>query len=250
MQAVGNGVLKDDQPLLTLGTGGQVLVPTSTPTPDPELRFHTFCHAQAGSWYYLGAVLNAGLALNWALRNCFDLTVFQEADELAGKSPAGSRGLFFLPYISGERTPYMNPDARGIFWGMGLGHTREDLIRAVLEGISYSLWDAYECLPFVSGKPHSLIVSGGGAKSSLWKQILADMLDVPVFTTDSTEAACLGAAICAMIANGNYTDLATACGEIVGISGDPVIPVWENVEIYKENHVTFKKIYQANRHLF
>ena len=129
---------------------------------------------------------------------------------------------------------------------MGLGHTREDLIRAVLEDF-YSL-GCVQCLPFVGENP--IPDCRQAAQSSLWKQILADMLDVPVFTTDSTEAACLGAAICAMIANGDYTDLATACGEIVGISGDPVIPVWENVEIYKENHVTFKKIYQANRHLF
>ncbi|NLA95410.1 MAG: xylulokinase [Clostridiaceae bacterium] len=250
MQAVGNGILTDGRALLTLGTGGQVFVPTGKPLPDPGLRFHTFCHAQANSWYYLGAVLNAGLALNWALKHCFNLSDFGKVGEIAAKSPAGSRGLFFLPYISGERTPHMNPDAKGIFWGLSLGHSREDLIRAVMEGISYSLWDAYECLVSVSGKPRSLIVTGGGANSRLWRQILADMLDAPIFTTDSKETACLGAAICAMVAGGEYPDLVTACTGIIKVNSEPLAPIRENTEVYAEGHALFQDIYRANRHLF
>lgn len=250
MQALGNGAVTNERAVLTLGTGGQVFMPTRTPLHDPQLRIHSFCHAEKDIWYNLGATLNCCLAQNWALKNIFGISGFNDAHALALNSPAGSRGLFFLPYISGERTPYMNPEAKGIFWGMCLSHSKEDMLRAVIEGISYSLWDAYDCVVSLSGPPKYLIVTGGGSKSPLWRQILSDMLNTPVYTTNAEEEACMGAAICAMTANGEYDSLSQACAKIIQIDNHPSVPTPENSALYTENREKFHNIYSANARLF
>lgn len=250
MTAVGNGILTPGYASVSLGTSAQLLAAIREPKYDPHLRTHTFCHAPADSWYIMGAILNACLAQNW-----FDRSVLEERDyaalgERAKDSPAGSKGLLFLPYLTGERTPHMNEHASGAFIGLTLEHDRFDMHRAVLEGVTYALRD---CLDIVKGLDipvDRILVSGGGAKSALWRQMVADVFEMPVCRTDFDEQASLGAVICAQLAIGAYSSFEEACRAQVKPGGTLVYPRAENFGVYREGHALFREAYAANRTLF
>lgn len=250
MQAVGNGILAPGDASITLGTGGQILVPFAKPVYDPNLRVHTFCHAPANTWYIMGATLNCCLAQNWLFDKVLNTRDFGEMHRRAAQVPPGSNGLIFLPYLTGERTPHMNPHARGVFFGLTLGHDQASIARAAIEGISFALLDAMICIQELHPKIDRLIVSGGGARSALWKQIIADMFSRPIYTTSMREEAGTGAAICAMIGAGEYAGLAEACQAIVRYEEGCVAPNAENTAFYRERHGLFHKLYEANRELF
>lgn len=250
MQAIGNGILSPGDASITLGTGGQIFVPAASPSYDPQLRTHTFCHASKDSWYVMGAILNCCLAQNWFFDKVLGTHDFRQMHHLAAQIAPGSDGLFFLPYLTGERTPHLNPEARGMFFGLTLGHDRASMTRAVVEGISYALADAMDCIQQLNPTIDRLVLSGGGARSGLWKQIIADMLDRPIYTTSMTEEAGTGAAICAMVGTGAYASLSEACKAIVRYEDGCVTPIRANTEIYRERQQTFRALYEANRPLF
>lgn len=250
MQAIGNGILSPGDASITLGTGGQIFVPVSQPTYDAQLRTHTFCHAARDTWYVMGAILNCCLAQNWFFDKVLGTHDFQAMHEAAARVAPGSDGLFFLPYLTGERTPHMNPLAKGLFFGLTLGHDRASMARAVVEGISHALMDAMDCICEQNPRIDRLILSGGGARSTLWKQIIADMLGRPIYTTSMTEEAGMGAAICAMVGTGAYADLASACHAIVRYEDGCIEPSAANVGFYREQHHMYRALYQANQPLF
>lgn len=250
MQAIGNGILAPGTASITLGTGGQVFVPVDKPSYDPQLRTHTFCHAPKDTWYVMGAILNCCLAQNWFFDKVLENHDFREMHRLAAQVAPGSDGLFFLPYLTGERTPHLNPEARGMFFGLTLAHDRASMVRSVVEGISYALTDAMNCIQQLNPTIDRLILSGGGARSDLWKQIISDMLDRPIYTTNMTEEAGIGAAVCAMVGTGAYSSLREACKAIVRYEDGCVTPIREHTEFYRERQQTYRALYEANKHLF
>ena len=250
MQAIGNGILTPGDASVTLGTGGQVFVPSPKPSYDPTLRTHTFCHGPETLWYVMGATLNCCLAQNWFFDKVIGERDFAELHARAAKVPMGAEGLYFLPYLTGERTPHMNPMAKGMFFGLTLGHDRDYMTRAVVEGISYALRDAMATIETQEIRVNRLILSGGGAKSPLWRKILADMLGRPAYTTTMREEAGVGAAICAMVGTGEYATLEEACGRLIRMDPEPTLPDGEATAFYREGVETFRALYRANEPLF
>ena len=250
MQAVGNGILRPGDASITLGTGGQIFVPVHSPAYDPQLRTHTFNHALKDTWYVMGAVLNCCLAQNWFFGKVLHSGKYAELHAQAEQVPAGSGGVFFLPYLTGERTPHMNPDARGVFFGLTLESDSASMTRAVIEGISYALCDALDCILQLRPRIDRLILSGGGARSPLWRQIIADMTERPLYTSAMTEEAGTGAAICAMVGSGAYASLEEACAAIVRFGDGCTMPDPAGAAFYREKRAVFRALYEANRPLF
>jgi len=193
---------------ISLGTSGVIFLPLDAPSPDPEGRVHLFCHADGG-YHLLGVTLNAAGSLQWLLDRAFpgvDLEVLLREAEAA---PLGSEGLFFLPFLSGERSPYLNPYLRGAWVGLSLAHGREHLVRAVLEGVAFSLRAVLEVMRPLAF-PDRLLATGGGARSDLWLSLLGGALEVPLFRVAREEGAARGAAILAMVGAGVYPSLEEA----------------------------------------
>ena len=189
-QAVGNGLIDPPLGSVTIGTGGQVFVPLSQPLLDPKLRLHTFCHAPRERWYLLGAMLSAGMALRW-FRAILGTERFSYADldRLAGEVEPGCEGLTFLPYIVGERSPIMDPRARGGFVGLALRHGPAHLARALLEGVTFALRQIVETMEDCGASLPELVASGNGLGSPLWRQMLADVVGRPLFQGQDAYAA-------------------------------------------------------------
>jgi xylulokinase len=189
-QAVGNGLIDPPLGSVTIGTGGQVFVPLSRPILDPKLRLHTFCHAPRERWYLLGAMLSAGMALRW-LRAILgnDRFSYAELDRMAGEVEPGCEGLTFLPYIVGERSPIMDPRAKGGFVGLALRHGPGHLVRALLEGVAFALRQIIEAMEDCGASLPELVASGNGLGSPLWRQMLADVIHRPLFQGQDAYAA-------------------------------------------------------------
>ncbi len=224
-QAVGAGIIRSGIISATLGTSGVVFAAAETFLAEPEGRLHTFCHAVPGQWHWMGVMLSAAGSLHW-FRDCLAETEIARAKETgadvydlltarAAQAPAGSEGLIFLPYLSGERTPYSDPDARGVYFGLTLRHTKAHLIRAVLEGVAYGLRDSLELTRALGLQVTQLRVSGGGARSALWRQILADVFDTEIALVNVPEGAAFGAALLAGVGVRVYEDLQDACARTV-----------------------------------
>ncbi len=209
-QAIGNGLIDPPLGSITIGTGGQAFVPLREPILDPKLRLHTFCHAHHERWYLLGAMLSAGMALKWfraILGN--DRFSYGDLDRLAGNVPPGSEGLTFLPYIVGERSPIMDPRARGGFVGLTLGHGPGHLARALLEGVAFAMRQIIETMEECGASLPKLVASGNGLGSSLWRQMVADILQRPLFQgqdTHAAERAGVGASMIGGISAGIFKD--------------------------------------------
>lgn len=244
MQAIGNGILKPGDASITLGTGGQIFVPITRPAYDPVLRVHTFCHAQENTWYSMGAILNCCLAQNWLFDKVLHLEDPAAAHAEAASAPPGSDGLCFLPYLTGERTPHMDATLTASFHGLTLRHSRAHIIRATIEGITFALREALDCIRPQAPDLQRLVLSGGGARSALWKQIMADVMEQPIYATCMTEEAGLGAAICAMVGVGAYATLQDACQQIVRYSDDVVYPQAAHIQQYREGYERFKALGQ------
>ncbi len=211
-QAVSNGLVVGGSGSVTLGTGGQIFVAADTPMPDRKGRIHTFCHAPSDSWYQLGATLSAGMSLRW-LRDRLRLrseNPYAALDRLAAGVPAGCEGLVFLPYLVGERSPVMDPDATGAFVGLTLGHRRAHLARAVLEGVACSLRATRDAVIDAGGHCDTWLATGNGLASPLWRGILSDVFGEPLAYVDAPERTGVGAALIGGIATGVYDDYAEA----------------------------------------
>jgi len=247
--AVGNGVVEPGDVSCTLGTSGVIFAHMEDVAYDPHGRVHTFCHAVREKWHVMGVTQGAGLSLQW-FRNQF--APGMSYDELlaeAAQSPPGARGLYWLPYLMGERTPHLDPTARGGWIGLTAKHTRPDLIRALIEGVTYSQKDGLDLVAALGANVASVRASGGGARSPIWRQILADVLGRPVVTMASQEGSALGAAILAMVATGEFAAVPEACGAIVR-ERDIVEPRKQEVQIYATGHTVYRSLYPALKPLF
>lgn len=250
MQAIGNGIIDTGTISCTLGTGGQLFTPLDRPVYDTNLRTHTFVHAVPNRWYLLGATMSAGLSLKWLANNIIRNQNYRHLDESAEQISAGSEGLIFLPYLTGERTPHMNPFSKGVFFGLTLKHQSAHLVRAALEGVAFSLRDSLEIFKELGVQSKRLIISGGGRKSLLWKQIIADILNQEVYSSNMKEQACVGAAITAGVGIQMYSSMEQACSAVVKIDETPVAPIAQNRELYDHYYFLYKDLYRINQELF
>ena len=213
-QAVGNGLIDPPLGSVTIGTGGQVFVPLANPLFDPQLRLHTFCHAPEARWYLLGAMLSAGMALRW-LRETLgnDRWSYSQMDVTAAQVEPGAEGLVFLPYLVGERSPLMDPRAKGSFVGLTLRHGPGHMVRALLEGVAFALRQIIDAMVGCGAELSRLVASGNGLASPLWRQILANVLGRPLYQgkdKHATERAGVGAALIAGIGIGAINGYADA----------------------------------------
>jgi xylulokinase len=202
--ALGNGLVEPGWVQLTIGTAAQIITLRSQPILDPQGCTHLYRTALPQQWYSLAAMQNAGLALEW-VRNILGLS-WQQVYREAFTVPAGCEGLTFLPYLTGERTPYLDPQARGAWVGLGLYHNRAHLMRSALEGVAFSLKQGLEALEATGVQVTQLRLAGGGTLEKDWQQLLADVLGVPLYTTSVAAASARGAALLAGIGTGVYGD--------------------------------------------
>jgi len=205
------------------------------------MRTHTFCHVQGDMWYVMGAMLCAGLSLKW-FRDNIGFVSYAQLSAEAEKVPVGSEGLLFLPYLIGERTPHMDPSARGAYLGLTLRHGRGHLVRAILEGVTYALRDSLKIFRELDIRIDRIIASGGGAKSPLWRQIQADVFGREVVTANIQEQAGVGAAILAGIGSGLFTSAEDACKQIIKY-GDATHPNPEHCDRYNDLFGIFSGLY-------
>jgi xylulokinase len=251
--AVGTGVVAPGLALLSIGTSGVVLAPSNAPRIDrsaPVPRVHTFFHAVPHMWYLMGVTQAAGLSLRWA-RDVLSGGSAMDYEALtaeAAQAPPGSEGLLFLPYLQGERAPHLDPRARGGWIGLTAAHQRRHLIRAVLEGVAFSLKDAFTLLEEQGLPLTELRVTGGGGQSALWRQICADVLERPIATLATDEGPAFGAALIAGTAVGLYPSLAEACIRTVRL-GDVVTPDPATVDAYRAQYALYRAAYPALREL-
>jgi xylulokinase len=242
--AVGVGAVEPGVLSLSLGTSGVVFATTSTPLVEPNGRLHAFCHSVPGRWHVMGVMLSAAGSLRW-FRDAFAPGVgFSELVEEAEDIPIGSDGLLFLPYLTGERTPHPDPRARGAFVGLTVRHGRAHATRAVLEGVAFGLRDSLELMRSIGlGDASEIRATGGGSRSPLWRQIVADVLGATVVTTSSTEGAAQGAAFLAAVGVGWFESVESACRSLVEIA-DAVEPSGASTG-YAENYDRYVGLYPA-----
>ena len=249
--AAGVGVVMPGEVVTSWGTSGTVLAPMATPTVDPALRAHTFCHVLPDVWYVMGVMLSAGGAFAW-YRDQFARDAGRDGhadrllnDEAAAVAP-GSEGVTFLPYLQGERTPHRDASARGAIIGLSLAHTRAHITRAVLEGICFGLRDSLAILRELGVAPAQLLVTGGGARSAFVRQLQANVFGVPVVTVDREEGPAYGAALLAAVGAGAFTDLAAAARATL-TRGVPEVPDDAAHRAYQEPYRRFRSLYPALR---
>ncbi len=249
-QAIGTGVVRPGMMAVTLGTSGVVFAATESPLIEPQGRLHAFCHAVAGRWHLMGVMLSAAGNLQWYHDKFARDRNFEELVGEAAQVSAGSEGLIFLPYLTGERTPYPDPLARGAWVGLTARHGQAHLIRSVLEGVAFGLKDIFNLMQGVGlGPVEEIRVSGGGAKSLLWRQILADTLGAELVTVNTTEGAAFGAALLAGVGAGIWSDVDTACAQTIQVS-ERVSPDLEDVKRYQAMHRQYQNLYPALKETF
>ncbi len=253
--AVGTGVVVPGKAFTTIGTSGVVYAHSPEVQIEPEGRVHAFCSCIPGEYVNFACVLAAGMGLKW-FRDQFCQAEIQAAREMgvdpyvltnqqAAQSPIGANRLIYLPYLMGERSPLMDNDARGAFIGLSAMHTRRDLLRAVMEGVTYALRQNLDAMRRMGVDPEAMILCGGGAKSPFWRQMLADVFHLPVKTIEITEGPALGAAILGGVAAGVYADVPTACAELIAEGEALVEPVEGDEDAYESVYQLFLKLYPA-----
>lgn len=226
--AVGNGIVRAGVISATMGTSGVVFAHSDNIQTDPHGRVHTFCHAVHGQWHVMGCVLSAGGSLQWyrnqfgemetALAKGLQTEAYDLMTQAAAKAPAGSEGLFFLPYLTGERTPHCDSNARGAWIGLSLRHGRPHLIRSVIEGATYAMRDCLEIIKEMNIPVSEVRLSGGGAKSGFWRQLQADIYGQEVCVTNSDEGPAYGVALLAATGTGAYRTIAEACDATISVT--------------------------------
>ena len=243
--AVGAGAVRPGVVSLTLGTSGVVFATTDAPLVEPEGRLHAFCHAVPGRWHFMGVTLSAAGSLQWYHDTLTPAESFADIVAEAETAPAGSEGLLFLPYLSGERTPYPDPLARGSFVGLTLRHKRAHMTRAVLEGVAFSMKDCFSLLQGAGlGAVKEVRIAGGGAKGPLWRKIVASALGLPMVTVNSTEGAAYGAALLGGVGAGAWPSVEAACDATIAITGRDE-PVAEWVGAYEALYPRYRELYAA-----
>lgn len=257
--AVGTGVVEDGKAFTTIGTSGVVFAHTSKISIDKLGRVHTCCAAVPGCWHVMGVTQGAGLSLKWFRDNFCEseketarmmgVDTYYLMDKETDTVPIGANRLLYLPYLMGERTPHLDPDARGVFFGLSAMHTKKDLLRAVMEGVSYSLRDCVEVFKQMEISVSDMMACGGGGSSPIWRQMLADLYGCPVKTASSKEGPALGVALLAGVGTGIYSSVPEACREVVKI--DKVqSPIDDNVPKYDECYKLYTEIYPVLKESF
>ena len=241
---VGVGAVDPGVVALSLGTSGVVFASTDAPIHDPAGKVHAFCHALPDRWHLMTVMLSAAGSLRWFRDSVAPSVGFGDLADAAGTVPAGSGGLVFLPYLSGERSPHPDPHARGAFVGLGLEHGLPHLTRAVLEGVAFGLRDGLDQM-IAAGlpKPAQIRASGGGTASPVWRQILADVLEADIATVSTTEGAAFGAATLAAVGAGWFGSVQD--GAATFVHATPVAAPGSDAPVYREAHARYRSLYPA-----
>ena len=240
--AVGLGVVAPGAVHATIGTSGVVFASTDRPAMDPHGRLHTFCHAVPGRWHVMGVTQAAGLSLRW-FRDQFGGSYNALTNE-AATAPAGCDGLMWTPYLMGERTPHLDPDARAALVGLTASHTRAHIVRAILEGVAFSLRDTFSIFEEMQVPVRNIRLGGGGARSTLWRQIQADTYGHPVEIVEAEEGAAYGAALLAGVGAGVWTSVDEACSQAVRVK-TVVEPNAATSALMQRQYPQFCRIYPA-----
>jgi len=243
--AVGVGAVRPGVVGLVLGTSGVVFATTPSALIEPEGRLHSFCHSIPNRWHFMGVMLSAAGSLRWYRDTLAPGVDFEDLIASSADIPAGSDGLLFLPYLTGERTPHPDPLARGAFVGLTVRHAKDHMTRAVLEGVAFGLRDSFELIKG-AGLPNieQVRISGGGAKSPLWRQILADTFNAELVTVNTTEGAAYGAALLAGVGVGAWPDVDSACEACVKVTGSTLVQQ-EMLPAYEEAYQAYTGLYPA-----
>lgn len=257
--AVGNGIVQSGIISVTTGTSGVVFAFADKPTVDPDLRVHTFCHAVPGKWHVMGVMLSAGGSLRWYRDNLgapemrvaklMDIDPYELIAREAATVAPGAEGLLFLPYLTGERTPHPDPQARGAFVGLTLRHTKAHMARAVLEGVAFGLRDSLEILKDMNVSIGNVRASGGGARSEIWRQIHADVFRFPMSTINSDEGPALGVALLAGVGAGVYSSVEEACSTVIKVTSSTPIDT-DAADVYDKYYDVYRALYPALRDQF
>jgi xylulokinase len=247
--SVGMGVVSPGAVSATIGTSGVVLAATDGPALDPGGRLHTFCHAVPGRWIVMGVTQAAGLSLRW-FRDQFGARAdgrsesYEKLTAEAAKAPAGCDGLLWAPYLMGERTPYLDPAARGMLAGLTASHTRAHVIRAILEGVAFSLQDTFTIFREIKVPVKTIRLGGGGARSALWRQIQADVYGQRVETVEAEEGAAYGAAILAGVGVKAWPSVDAACDAVVRVAGS-TDPSPKDSRLMEKSYARYRRLYPA-----
>lgn len=249
-QAVGVGAVSPGIVALTLGTSGVIFITIDEPYIEPQGRMHAFCHSVPGAWHFMGVMLSAAGSLQWYHDTQAPDLTFDELIDPCRAIPPGSEGLFFLPYLTGERTPYPDPLARAGFVGLTIRHHRAHMTRAVLEGVAFGMKDVMELIR-QTGLVHIQQVrfSGGGAKSLLWRQMFADVLNTELFTVNTTEGAAFGAALMAGTGIGIWENIQEACQATIRITSQ-ITPNVDAVDRYASAYPIYRELYPSLKPIF
>lgn len=258
-QAVGSGVVQPGIISVTSGTSGVVFAHSDRFAVEAQGRLHAFCHAVPGKWHLMGVMLSAGGSFRWLRdslgepertsasaigKDPYDLLTYS-----ASQAPAGSDGLLFLPYLTGERTPHPDPQARGAFIGLTVMHRKCHIIRSVLEGVSFGLRDSLELIRSLGVPITQVRASGGGSRSRLWRQIQADVFGQELVLVNVTEGAAFGAALLAGVGAGVFASVEEAVAQAVQIS-ERVAPIPADVDRYQANYAVYQSLYPALKPCF
>jgi len=250
--ALGSGIVEPGLIFSTIGTSGVVFAYSNEPVADKFNRLHTFCHAVKGKWHVMGVMLSAGGSLRWFHDNIAQDLV-KEAEEKRADSydwilrkcqdiPPGAEGLFFLPYLSGERTPYPDPDAKGVFIGLSLKHTKDHMAKAVIEGITFGMRDSLELIKKMGIKTNQIRISGGGSKNRYWRQLQANIYGQPVNMVNADEGPAYGVALLAAVGTGCYNSIEEACNNTIKIT-ETLNPKQDEIEKYNKLYKFYNSLY-------
>lgn len=249
--AVGMGIVRAGAVSATIGTSGVVFAATDTPAMDTKGRVHTFCHAVPGRWHVMGVTQAAGLSFRWLrdlLRNSAELS-YDDLTREAATIPAGSDGVLWAPYLMGERTPHLDPNARATLTGLAASHTRGHVVRAVLEGVAFSLKDSFSLFAEMKVPVNKVRLGGGGARSDLWRQIQADVYEHEVEILTAEEGAAYGGALLAGVGAKFWGSLEEACDAVVSVQ-TRVRPDAKAAAVIKEQYESYRKLYPALKPIF
>ena len=249
--AIGMGVVSPGTVSATIGTSGVVFAATDRPALDHRGRLHTFCHAVPGRWMVMGVTQAAGLSLRWfrdQLGAGDRLESYESLTAEAAKAPPGCDGLLWAPYLMGERTPFLDPEARGMLVGLTASHTRAHVIRAIMEGVAFSLRDTFTILKEMEVPVKTIRLGGGGAKSALWRQIQADIYGQPVETVEAEEGAAYGAAILAGVGVKAWPSVDAACNAVVRVAQN-IVPNSQDSLVMEKAYAVYRRMYPAMKNI-
>lgn len=257
--AVGTGVVRDKKAFTTIGSSGVVYTHSSKVAIDKGGRVHTFCSCVPGEWLVMSCTLSAGMSLKWLRDNFFSAEIetagrmgvdpYYLMDKEAAQVEIGSNKLLYLPYLMGERSPILDPNARGVFFGLSGMHTKKEMLRAVMEGVTYSQRHCMEIIKGMGVEFSEMLACGGGGSSPFWRQMLADVYGIPVMTLENKEGPAMGVAILAGVGAGVYDSVVSACDQLIHIK-DRQEPVAEHVAEYEKYYQLYTQIYPQLKEQF